>query len=294
MKRVVNVLLGACLGLAASVACDATVVAAQESAAAVNMPPKILVINREVLKPGKGGAAHQKTESAFVRAMAAAKDTTYYLGMDAVSGASRSLFFSGYDSFAAWEKEALAEQKNAALSAALDRAAAADGDLLQSYETGMYFLRDDYSLNPGTDLPHVRYFEIGVFHVKPGHDEDWSSIMKLVKDAYAKVPGVQWAMYERVYGGPDHYFIYVTPMKSAAEIDNNFANGPKFVEAIGKAGMKQLNNLMAESIDQDDLNLFALNPAISYVGPETIKGDPTFWKPVPAAEPKKKPAKAAQ
>ena len=26
--------------------------------------------------------------------------------------------------------------------------------------------------------------------------------MKLVKDAYAKVPGVQWAMYERAYGDP--------------------------------------------------------------------------------------------
>ena len=140
MKRVVKMLLGACLCFAASVACDATVVAAQESAATVNMPPKILVINREVLKPGKGGAAHQKTESAFVRAMAAAKDTTYYLGMDAVSGASRSLFFTGYDSFADWEKEALAEQKNAALSAALDRAAVADGELLADIDTSIFEL----------------------------------------------------------------------------------------------------------------------------------------------------------
>ena len=238
MKRVVTVLFAACLCFAAATA--ATVAAAQESAG-MSTPPKVLVIQREVLKPGKGGAPHQKTESAFVRAMAAAKDTTYYLGMDAISGPSRSLFFTGYGSFAEWEKEALAEQKNAALSAALDRAAVADGDLLQSYETSMFVLRDDYSLNAATDLAHDRYFEIGVFHVKPGHDEDWSSIMKLVKDAYAKVPGVQWAMYERVYGGPDHYFIYITPLKSAAEIDTNFANGPKFVEAIGKDGMKQLN-----------------------------------------------------
>jgi hypothetical protein len=285
MKRVVTVLFAACLCFAAATA--ATVAAAQESAG-MSTPPKVLVIQREVLKPGKGGAPHQKTESAFVRAMAAAKDTTYYLGMDAISGPSRSLFFTGYGSFAEWEKEALAEQKNAALSAALDRAAVADGDLLQSYETSMFVLRDDYSLNAATDLAHDRYFEIGVFHVKPGHDEDWSSIMKLVKDAYAKVPGVQWAMYERVYGGPDHYFIYITPLKSAAEIDTNFANGPKFVEAIGKDGMKQLNSLLAESVDQDELNLFALNPAISYVRPEMIKADPTFWKPAPAAESKKK------
>ena len=290
MKRVLTaVLLGTCFCIGA-----ATVAVAQENAANVNMPPKILVINREVLKPGKSGNPHQHTESAFVRAMAAAKDTAYYLGLDALSGPSRSLFFTGYDSFADWEKDALATQKNATLSAALDRAAVADGDLLQSYETSMFFLRDDFSLNPGTDLPHDRYFEIGVFHVKPGHDEDWSAIMKLVKDTYTKVPGVQWAMYERVYGGPDHYFIYVTPLKSAAQIDANFANGPKFVEAIGKDGMKQLNNLLAEAVDQDEINLFALNPTISYVGPEMIKADPTFWKPAPTAEPKKKPEKAAQ
>jgi hypothetical protein len=290
MKKVLTaVLLGTFLCIGA-----ATVAVAQQNAAGMNMPPKVLVINREVLKPGKNGSPHQRTESAFVRAMAAAKDTTYYLGMDALSGASRSLFFTGYDSFAAWEKEALSEQRNATLSAALDRAEVADGDLLQSYETGMYILRDDYSLNPGTDLAHDRYFEIGVFHVKPGHDEDWSTIMKLVKDAYAKVPGVQWAMYERAYGGPENYFIYITPMKSAAEIDSNFANGPKFVEAIGKDGMKQLSNLMAESVDQAENNLFALNPAISYTSPEMINADPTFWKPAPAAEPKKKAEKAAQ
>jgi hypothetical protein len=292
MKRVVTVLFGACLCFVAATA--ANVAAAQEIAAAKDMPPKVLVVNREVMKPGKGGSPHQRTESAFVRAMATAKDTTYYLGMDAISGASRSLFFTGYDSFASWEKEALSEQKNATLSAALDRAEAADGDLLQSYETSMFVLRDDYSLNLGTDLAHDRYFEIGVFHVKPGHDGDWDTIMGLVKGAYAKVPGVQWAMYQRAYGGPEGYFIYITPLKSAAEIDTNFANGPKFVEAIGKDGMKQLNELMSASVDQVESNLFALNPAISYANPELIKGDPTFWKAAPAGEPRKKAEKAAQ
>ncbi len=290
MKTVLTaVLLGSCLCIG-----SATVAIAQENAAGKDMPPKVLVVNREVMKPGKGGSPHQRTESAFVRAMAAAKDTEYYLGMDAISGASRSLFFTGYDSFAAWEKEALSEQKNAALSAALDRAEVADGDLLQSYETSMFVLRDDYSLNLGTDLAHDRYFEIGVFHVKPGHDGDWDTIMSLVKGAYAKVAGVQWAMYQRAYGGSEGYFIYITPMKSAAEIDTNFANGPKFVEAIGKDGMKQLNELMSSSVDQAEINLFALNPAISYVNPELAKADPAFWKPASAGEPKKKAEKAAQ
>ena len=70
--------------------------------------------------------------------------------------------------------------------------------------------------------------------------------------------------------------------------------GRNSTKRIGKDGMKKLNNLMAESVDQDELNLFALNPAISYVGPEMIKADPTFWKPAPAAESRKKAEKVAQ
>ena len=49
--------------------------------------------------------------------------------------------------------------KNPTLSAAIDRAMVADGDLLQSYETSIFVLRPDFSLNPGTDLAHDRYFE---------------------------------------------------------------------------------------------------------------------------------------
>jgi hypothetical protein len=291
MNRVTTIFIGTCLCFAASIA---TVTPAQENAAGKDTPPKVLVINREILKPGKAGSPHQKTESAFVRAMAAAKYPQHYLGMDSLSGPSRSLFFTGYDSFADWEKDATATQQNATLSAALDRAAIADGDLLQSYETSAYFLRDDFSLNASTDLAHDRYFEIGVFHVKPGHDADWNAIMKLVKDAYTKVPDVQWVMYERAYGGSENYFIYITPLKSLAEVDRNFANGPKFVEAIGADGLKKLDDLMAASVDQAEINLFALNPAISYANPELIKGDPTFWKPAPTGEPKKKSGRAAE
>jgi hypothetical protein len=41
-------------------------------------PPKVLVIQREFLKPGKSGSLHERSESAFVRAMTAAKWPTHY------------------------------------------------------------------------------------------------------------------------------------------------------------------------------------------------------------------------
>src|SRR5262249_13583325 len=136
-----------------------------ESKSSVMGPPKVLVISREFLKPGRGGAAHKKAEAAFVQAMSSQKSSTHYLGVSSLSGRPRALFFTRYDSFAAWEEDAKATEKNTVLSNALDRAAMADGDLLSDADGGVFLLREDYSLNPDVDIAHMRYFEIGHFHV---------------------------------------------------------------------------------------------------------------------------------
>jgi hypothetical protein len=156
---------------ALAIAVLGSVAAAQEQPSGTMSPPKILTIMREYVKPGKTGAMHDKTETAFVQAMAHAKWPTHYLGMNSLSGKSRSLFFAGYDSFEAWEKDAAATQKNAVLSAGLDRAGVADGELLDSLDTGVFMYNAEYSLNQQAEhaTPATRYFEVAVYHVKPGH-----------------------------------------------------------------------------------------------------------------------------
>jgi hypothetical protein len=77
------------------------VVAAQEDMG----PPKVLVIEREFVKPGKAGSLHEKSESQFVQAFTAAKWPTHYLAMASLSGRPRALFMLGYPSFEAWEKD---------------------------------------------------------------------------------------------------------------------------------------------------------------------------------------------
>ncbi|MFY9531403.1 MAG: hypothetical protein WBC04_05690 [Candidatus Acidiferrales bacterium] len=89
-------------------------------------------ITREYTKPGKAGMVHDKTESAFVQAMTRAKWPTHYVAMTSLSGKQRALFLTQYASFEAWEEDSAAVEKNTALSAALDRASMADGELLDS------------------------------------------------------------------------------------------------------------------------------------------------------------------
>lgn len=286
MKKVYGIMLALCLGLG-----TAGVAAAQDQPA-VMPPPKILTVIREVLKPGKGGAAHERTESAFVRAMAASKSTDYYFALDSLSGPSRTLFLLGTSSFAEWEKIQRAEQGNATLSSALDRAAAADGDLLQSYESSTYLLNEEQSNFDGHGLVGARYFEIEVFTIKPGHEAEWDEIVKLVKPALAKAnPEDHWAMYDRIYGGANAAVVMRT-LKSAAEIDHSIASDPKFFAAMGEDGMKRLSELSSSALTSIETNLFTINPRISYVGPEMVQADP-FWKVTrssAAASENKKPA----
>jgi hypothetical protein len=256
----------------------ASFAAAQEKAA-VMLPPKVLNVIREVVKPGKSGSAHEKTERAFVEAMTAAHSPNHYIALDSLTGVSRSLFLSGYDSFAQWEEQEMADQKNASLSANLDRAAEADGALLSSYEAGMYILRQDLSYNDAGGLAHVHYFEITVYRIKPGHDADWEAIVNMVKPALIKANvDDNWAMYERAYGAGGPAFAIFHVMKSAAEIDQGYATSPKFAAAMGEEGMKKLSEFSAATIEGSETNLFIINPRESYVGPEMINADPEFWK----------------
>lgn len=262
----------------------------QEKSEKMMGPPKVLVIYREFLKPGKMGMTHEKTESAFVQAYTRGKWPQHYFAADSLSGKPRSLFFVGYESFAALEKDFLATQKNPALAAALDRAGVVDGDLLSEADGGIFAFNEKYSLRASVDIAHMRYFDIEVFHVRPGHHKEWDETVKLVMSAYERIPDVHWAVFEQVYGGEGGTYIIFTPMKSLAEVDNSFAQGKQFQSNMGEEGMKRLRELEASALASSATHqLFQFNPRMSYPPDAWVIADPDFWKPkmAPAAAPKK-------
>lgn len=272
MKKLCGCLVGFC------VAVSFTTIAGAQDKSSTMTPPKVLTITREFVKPGKTGSTHDKAESAFVRAMTAAKSKSYYIGLDSLSGKLRSLFLTGYDSFDAWEKDQRAVQKDPTLGPAIERALAADAPLLDGVDQSVWIYREDQSRNQSGAIGDARYMEFEVFHVKPGHEGDWATAVKLVQDAYAKgVPEGHWAMYQLVFGGSPSYVV-ITPLKSAAEIDKNFMADKKFFDAMGAEGMKKLGDLSAAAIESVETNLFTMNPHMSYVSDEMAAQAPDFWR----------------
>ena len=270
-------------------------VLAQDSAPGVNGPPKVLVIQREYLKPGKSGNVHERSESAFVRAMSSAKWPTHYFAMNSLSGPSRALFLIPYASFEAWEKDNQATERNATLSAAMDRAAFADGDLLTSYDSSVWTCNAEDSLNAEGGLADQHYMELTSFKVRPGHRKEWEDLVKMAKSGYAKVPNMHWATFESMYGADNGgVYLVASAMKSLAEVDAEDAQSKQFMEAMGEDGMKKFSELEAACIEKVQTNLFQLDPKMSYPPDEWVKANPDFWKPKMAAPVKKEAAKPEQ
>jgi hypothetical protein len=271
MKKITRFVVGSLLAIT-----YAGVAATQEMPAS----PKLLQITREFVKPGKGGMAHDKTEGAFVKALSEAKWPTNYVALESLSGKARVLFLTPYASFEAWQKDGDAVEKNATLSAALDHAAAADGEMLDSVDQGVFLFREEMSLRPHPDLSQFRYMEISSYHVKPGHTREWREAVKLVKAAYEKgVPDAHWGMFEQMYGGDGGTFLVFTGRKGLSEIDHGIMEEKQFVDAMGENGMKILSDLVAACVESSQHQLFAVSPRMSYVPESWIKADPDFWNP---------------
>ncbi len=263
--------------------------AAQE----MHHPPKVLLIEREFLKPGKGGSLHDKSESHFVADMAAAKWPTHYIALNSLSGKSRALYLVGYDSFAALENDTNATMKNATLSAALDKDSQADGELLDGTDQFIFALDDDLSYRPDVDIAQARDFEVTSFHIKPGRGKEWHELVSLVIEAHKKAgTSAHWATYDLAYGGDDEYVAFSAD-KSLAEVDTGFAEDKQFRDALGEDGLKKLRELEADAVASTDSELFAINPVQSYPMDQWVKAAPDFWKPkhsAAAAKPVAKPA----
>ena len=288
MKIISPVLLGLSLAVAGS-----TLTAAQDASSTSTLP-KILQITIEYTKPYKGGAAHDKTESAFIAAEEKAKFPVYYVAMNSESGRSRALFMTHYDSFAEWEKDNKLVDANPTLAAGLENAGLADGALLDEVESVVYTYDEELSYHSHSDLENHRVYQMSTFHVRPGKQKEWREVVKMVKDANDKAgSSSHWGMYEVAFGAPDGTFIVLSGDPSMSAIDLGYSENKKFREALGgDEGMRKLDQLFGEAVDSSRSELFVVNPKQSYVSPDWIKANPGFWKPKPAAAAAPKPAAA--
>jgi hypothetical protein len=259
-------------------------------------PPKIIVTAREVVKPGKI-AAHEKSEAGWPAMFSKANWPVHYWAMSSMTGQNRVLFMAGYPSMADWEKDNLAQQNNAAMSATEDMLSTKDGEFLSSSETAVLTFMPDLSYQPDIPIKGLRYFQITVLRIKPGHSGHFEDIRKMVRAAHEKAGlDEHYWIYQFTMGQPAGSFVIFESRNSLAEIDHGGEmHGKAYQDALGGDAEKKFMEFRTQAVEGSETQLFVLSPKMSYPSQFVIDADPDFWKPAPAKMPaaKSAPAKKA-
>jgi hypothetical protein len=240
-------------------------------------PPKVLLIVREDIKEGKGGA-HEQSESRFMRAAAAAKFPANILGLNSITGTAQAWFLEAYDSIESIEKSRAA-MRNPELGG-LD---ALDGEFRSGSRSWIATYRPDLSFHGQQlmqTLPKMRYFNVITMRARPDHEQDFAELGKMAVAAFERsMDGQPMATYQIVSGAPNGTYIFLEPCASLRTLDAAPERSHNMFQAMGDAGAKQFTKMAGETIAQTETLLFAIDPKMSYVSPQIIAGDPAFWAP---------------
>jgi len=285
MKKWLCSIAGLSLALAGSLAAQAQTPAVP--------PPNILNIQTDNIKPYED-APYDKFASESAALSQQLKDPTHVLGMEALTGSPRAIYLSGYDSFEALQKNEEWLLGDAAADAKFDALDAHAAPHVSEVHYTIWHYRPDLSNNvAGADIPHSHYWEVAIFHMRPGHHEQFEGFTKLYRDANLKIgQNIPWATYEGLMGVADAY-LFLLPMTSLKDQDTGLAHAKDFGAALGDEGRGQMNKLYAESVASVEDNIWMVIPEWSYVEKSWIEADPQYWAPEPAAKPARKPAAGA-
>jgi hypothetical protein len=257
-------------------------------------PPNILSIETVNIKPDLDGP-YDKVASEYPGLSEQLKDPMHVLGMEALTGTPRAIYLSGFDSYEALEKNEEWLTGDAATDAKFDAMDAREAQYVSEVHHTIWHYRPDLSNNvAGADIPHSHYWEVIIFHMRSGHNEQFGELTKLYRDANVKIgQNIPWSAYEGAMGMTDAYLVLI-PMASLKDEDIGLAHQKQFGAALGDDGRRRMSKLSEESVASVEDNLWMVNPEWSYVEKSWIDADPQYWAPEPAAKPAPKHAAPAK
>lgn len=243
--------------------------------------PKVLVIVREDIKPGKG-ADHAKQSNAFVQLLGKAKSPYYRVAAIPMSGNENEVtYYWGFDSYATLEKyyQDLEKWATGPFKAEFEKLDKQGADLHAAQRDVIASYREDLSYRPKFNVGEAHYMIVVTIRARPGHGMDFTEARKIVLAAHERAKLEEhYYVYEASSGTPGPtYFIFV-PLKSLKEMDADI-HGKAYQDTVGEENQKKLAKIAADSYLSIESSLYAFNPSMSYVGKDWAAGDPDFWWP---------------
>jgi hypothetical protein len=258
------------------------------SALAQSLPasqPALLSITREEVKPGRT-ADHARIEAGWPAAYEKAKSPDYYLALASLTGTNEVWFVSPYASHDA-QGASMARDDEPALAAELARLSRADGEVLTGIRRWHARARNDLSYGAYPDLTKMRFWEIAIFRVRPGHDRHFTEAAKAYVSASGRAGSKNsFRTYEVIAGAVGSTYMIFSSVASFAQFDQTVGNDEAVMKAATPDEGTLLQKFMSEGVVTVETQRFRLDPVQSYVSKEVRATDAAFWMPKKPAAPK--------
>jgi hypothetical protein len=252
--------------------------------------PNYLTIVREEVKLGRA-ADHERIEAGWPAAYEKAKSPDYYLAFVSATGRPEAWYVAPFDSHKALGESMKRESDDAVLAAELKRLQRADADVLNNLTVIHAMARKDLSMGTFPDLAKVRFVEITIFRVRPGHDRGFEEAAKAWGSAAKRsAPDASYRIYQVIAGMPGPTYLVFSSTQSFAEFDKTATDDLAVMKGATAEERATLEKVGKEGLVNVETQRFRVDPVMSYVSKETRAADPAFWMPKkPAAS---KPASA--
>jgi hypothetical protein len=252
------------------------------STAAQSLPttqPNYVRIIREEIKLGHVDE-HVKTEAGWPAAFEKANSPDFYLGLASMTGANEAWFLIPYESHAAMEKTFNREMGDPVLSAELSRLSRADAEHLTGMRTIEAMARKELSQGTFPKIEEQRFWEVTIFRVRPGHDEDFAAAAKAYGAAMMRAKtGNSFRVYEVLAGMPGSVYLVFSSMKTYGEFDKMMEGSAATMKAATADERALLQKFSAEGLISVESQRLRLDPQMSYVPKDVRASDPAFWIP---------------
>lgn len=271
MKRALVLLLG--LLLAGSV----LAVAGDDSSAASAGIPRIITFIREDIKIGKM-SAHDDLVRAVRRTATEQRADLYWVAGRSLTGNTSDFvnirFFNNYADIdranEAFANAMRANMQNVNFSR----------DAVDSHVKGREIIaeyREDLSYGqPRFDIANSTRWKVTFVQLKPGTTSDYAearrTAMDLWKQANADVNSIA---YEVTAGAPSPTFIFLTSLRSLADLDVDRSAAMKKV--YSPAIKRHLSNVDRDSVVSKETSIIAVRPEISRPTDAIVAANPSYW-----------------
>ncbi len=241
--------------------------------------PALITIVREEVKAGRS-ADHAKHEAGWPAAYERAKSPDYYLAFVSLTGPNEAWYVTPYASHAVIGEGMKRDDADPVLSAELARLARVDAEFLNGIRVIQAAARTDLSMGDFPDLGRMRFWELTVFRVRPGHEAAFAAAAKAYRSAAQRsAPSTRWRLYEVTAGMPGPTYLVFSSVAAYSEFDRMMSEGQATMSGATAEEGATLDKFSRESLLSVETNRFRLDPTQSYVAKETRASDAAFWMP---------------